>query len=578
MPTNTEAKSQYSMQLVAQDSCGLETFVTVVLSFNLSPEQPSYIYRFFYYSKIASNVFSRFIFMDTLANFLGDSDRSNIGFTQFNKDVIFYYNCSISYSPCDLYRLETIYNKLAANGDPRLALVNAFATNFVVTYVLKQSDTCKGPYTPIVVNPPPIVFIWLCGFYTYNIPEKTFYDYEQGYTKNLNLTLLNSVSVSSLIQFSSLSQSISILPTASLMSSSTRYSFDLVATNKAQLRGATSLVLQLQGPFSLFQECQIRLVLIRGTSLHSSLIEAAQFIIEKLAIYFGIRQDEIVVVDLQDSRDSFYFSWSYCSKNYQLYVNDSDDQNVDYIGLQQKILMRLFYDDRITYNINFKNIFGSYFSVSTVTTSFTKRCANFPPIPLKDEITIIISYGGYYFHSYQNNYFYDFNEGGAFNMRIKLFSFEKIPVQLDSWVNVDIVTKRIIAVIYDNIRNDAARKYQYFLTAIDSSGLTSQISVILLKDNAIYNQVVPFYIKYYFYYGGSSDSVYVNQSLYMVDSIRNYFTSITSTSMILVKYFTKAYGYFEYRVIAWTIAFHTCESSVLNRIKDIYSSQGTYFL
>ncbi|XP_065654318.1 uncharacterized protein LOC105844463 isoform X3 [Hydra vulgaris] len=577
MPTYTEAKSKYVLLLYAQDSCGLETSISIVLQFKqpINFQQPTYFYRFIFSSVINPDVTSRFLFMDTLANFLGDSNRSNIGFSQFNQNMIFYFNCSISYSPCDIYKLDAIYNKLATPDSlPRSSLINAFTPNFILTLVVKQLDKCYGPFTPIVVDPPPKIFVWLCGVFTYYIPEKTFYDYEQGYTKNLNLNLQSSSYASSLIQFSSSSQSISILPTASFMALSTSYYFNLVATNRAQLSSLVSLVIQLQGPYSLFRECQIKLLLVKGMSRHSSTYEAAIFIIGKLAVYFSIRIDEIVVVDLQDSTDSITFSWSFCSKNYQSYVNDSTAQSVDYIAFQQKILMRLFYEDRVTFNVEFKNVFGSYFTVSTVTTDFTKRCANFPPISLKDEITIIISYGGYYFHTYQDNYFYDFKDGGAFNLKISLSTLKGSPVQLDSWVNVDIVTRRIIAVVYDSIRRDVLQKYQFYLTAINSLGLTSQISVVILKDSMIYNQLGPFYIRYYFSYAGSSDSVYVNQSAYMVDSILRYFTSITSKSMILVNYFLKAYGYLEYRVMEWTVAFHTCDSIVLKTIKDMYTNQG----
>ena len=240
----------------------------------------------------------------------------------------------------------------------------------------------------------------------------------------------------------------------------------------------------------------------------------------------------------------------------------------------------LFQQDRKSIQPNFKSTFSNEYNIESVVTQFTGRCQNLPPIPSVREITISISYGGYYTHNYKEDYFYDYEDGGAYSLNLLFLNSGFQQVLIDHWVNIDLTKKSIIAVIYDQIRFSTNTRFTYYLQAIDQGGLSGIITVILIRDQITYASA-PFNFVYYLEYTGQPNSIYVNQSSYIIQSIISFFNSVSNTrniittmNLILVRSYAQIFGYPQYRVITYTLANQDCNSKILEYMKTVYSSQG----
>ena len=68
--------------------------------------------------------------------------------------------------------------------------------------------------------------------------------------------------------------------------------------------------------------------------------------------------------------------------------------------------------------------------------------------------------------------------------------------------------------------------------------------------------------------------MYVRQSHYLINSIVQYFSSISTYVFVLVRRYAQIAGYPQYRIIEFSIARETCSSKVLEKVKNVYSNQG----
>ena len=139
----------------------------------------------------------------------------------------------------------------------------------------------------------------------------------------------------------------------------------------------TSLTIDILGPYSILQECSIKITMTRlSTATSRTNLQTIQYFIQRLASYFQVTEEEIGVVSYstQSSSTSVVFTWSYCSATYrtQAYQTDSSTLKVDYFNLQIKIL-RLLFDGNRKVQTSFLSVFSSQFTIRKVETQFTGR-------------------------------------------------------------------------------------------------------------------------------------------------------------------------------------------------------------
>ena len=303
-----------------------------------------------------------------------------------------------------------------------------------------------------------------------------------------------------------------------------------------------------------------------------------EYFIQRLASYFQISTQEVGVVSYtsQSSSTNVVFTWSYCSAIYRTkaYEVNSHSLAVDYYNLQVKIL-RMLFDGSRKVQASFLAVFSGQFQITKVETKFSGRCKNLPPIttPGHSEIVMYISYGGYVTHTYQDNYFYDYEDGGTFSLNLVFLDSLNQTILIDHWINVDYTMRTIYAIVNDEIRASALSVMTYYLHATDSVQQSTAITITVRKYTTTF-AFAPFNISYALKYNSQSGMIYVRQCKYLIDSITQYFTSISTYVYVLVRWYVQTAGYPQYRIITFSIALETCSSQVLAKVKTFYVSQG----
>ena len=154
--------------------------------------------------------------------------------------IIEFFSCNVTYNPCNLYRLQQIKSEFSDNNNfPTTKFRDHMEPDFNVGLVAGDyEEPCGQPNPPVVIVIPPKQIIYCCGIFQYTIPERTFFDNEQGYTRHLDLSLTSSTfSMTSFTEFSSQSQSLMLIPSASVISAhqSQTFVYQLKATDNTQL-------------------------------------------------------------------------------------------------------------------------------------------------------------------------------------------------------------------------------------------------------------------------------------------------------------------------------------------------------
>ena len=297
---------------------------------------------------------------------------------------------------------------------------------------------------------------------------------------------------------------------------------------------------------------------------------------QRLASYFKITENEIGVVSYKTTSSSVVFTWSYCSSIYyqQSYQSNSNALSVDHYNLQVKILKQLFDSER-TVQTSFYSVFSGQFKINKVQTMFSGRCRDLPPVPTPGhhELVIYLSYGGYVTHKYLDNYFYDFEDGGAYSLALTFLNSANQSVFVDNWINVDYALYTIYAIVDDNIRASSASVFTYYLRGTDKAKQSAHITITVRKYTTTF-AFAPFNITYNLQYTGVTGMMYVRQSHYLINSIVQYFSSISTYVFVLVRQYVHLTGYPQYRTITFSVARETCASKVLEKVKTVYSSQG----
>lgn len=553
--------------------------------------KPHYRYQIVLSPFTSTKIDDYHIFLNKIGSYgITGFERPNIGFWSYRSDssgtstVVDFFNCNFTYTPCDLFRYNQIKSKFSdQNNFAVTKFKDHMQPEFTIAVMSSFYDApCGQNNPPIVITVPPVQITYMCAVFRYTIPEQTFYDYEVGYTRNLTLSISGTdfeMSTSS-VQFATKTQSLTLIPSADQLDAhqSQMFVYQLKATDNSQLSQVTDLTIKIVGPYSILQECAIEIQMTRlSTAASRTGVETVEYFMQRLASYFQITVDEIGVVSYKSTSSSnIVFTWSYCSSIYtrQSYQSNSNSLTVDYYNLKVKILQQLF-DTQRKVRTSFFAVFSGQFTINSVQTKFTGRCRDLPPVatPGHHEIVIYLSYGGYVTHKYLDNYFYDFEDGGAYSLSLTFLNSANQTLLIDNWINIDYALYTIYAIVDDNIRSSSASIFTYYLRATDKAQQSAFITVTVRKYTTTFT-FAPFNITYNLQYTSTSGMMYVRQSHYLINSIVQYFSSISTYVFVLVRRYAQIAGYPQYRIIEFSIARETCSSKVLEKVKNVYSNQG----
>ena len=529
----------------------------------------------------------RFDFIKKLANYRRDKNLRAVGLKDISSTRLSYFNCSVSYRPCNWAELKNIKSTYSStNNHPISAFRQAMSPTYTFYYIsVIYQNPCGAvePQPPTVTTIIPTWYVFMCERVLYPILDNTFYDFEDGSTKNLKLTFSGQTSslfvYSGWLEFNSSYQVLEFTANAFAMKEQpdNGYTFSLIATDSTDLSVSTNVAIEMYGPYSILEECQIQMIFSSKKFADLSVLTISNFLVRRLVNYFKIEMNELGMVSvIKSSSTEITFSWSYCSSLYKTdaYLSNSKTLEVDYYNFIVKILIKLFQYDRKSVQVKFKNWFGETVTVLSVKTRFTGRCANLPPIvpPGVIDINMVINYGGYASYKYLWNIFYDFEDGWAYSLRLTILDRYYKSLLIDHWVNIDVTTYTIFAVVNDYIRFSSQIVYIFYIRATDTGGKYVSLKLTVTKSEATLT-FSPFNITYELYFHGTYNLIYVNQSSYIINQIKNYF-SLESTNYVLMRWFYSGNGNPSWRHITWSVADHTCSSIVLSKVKSLQSQTG----
>ena len=583
------------ISLVAKDSTGQEGSVNIVFSFTQHPA-PKYVYKIVFESVHSTTVDEVNTFSAKMKSFLHDNSASSFGLighprVSSSTHFIEFANCSVSYNPCDIYGLTTVKNRLLTSSNLPTSEFKAAMRPFAISYgTVQLTSPCSTAATnpPIVVNRINYLNISYWSIFTFQIATNTFYDTEDGNTRRLTLRLTNgnnqALSSNFWMQLNTKTQVITAYAYSSLALSqpSLGYSFILTATDSTSLSASNSFYARLYGPYKIFNDCQIRIKFNVGASLTSSSNNMlADRVIKSLQSYFSISSSEIgLVAFTRHSSSQFTFAWSYCSPIYRQIPMAFSSQytTVDYTGLVTKVLMSLFQSDRKTVRISFYSAFNGL-GVVSVQTQFTGLCQNIPPVLTSlTSLSLNLNYCGYRKETMQSTWFYDFEDGNAFSLKLALLTDKNETVGVESWMNMDMITRSLLMSLRDTQRTSEQSNFLFYLKATDTGG-KSAVLPINLRKLAPTSTKSPFSITFqYTMKSSTSSDIYVNESIVLSDQTAQLY-ALTNGKSVITSQYTAQLAPVDSRSFTWlTCSYEACSSStVLQKTRQLLQSSSGIF-
>ena len=579
------------MTLVATDKTGQEGSVVVKFSFT-HHEEPKYTYKLVYqtsrkYTKAIDEIVD---FSQQLQHYLNDYSQSSFGLILHSEPFsgshsIHYANCSISYNPCDKARLNSAKSLLLTSTNiPTQQFQNAmhgFSIQYGTVQILSPCSE-SNVHPPSVTSRIALLNITICGLFSFAIPANTFYDTEDGDTRKLSLSLTDAshqaLSKNYWLQFNTSTQTIEAFATANhaLAQSSSGYSFLLTATDSSSLSASNSFNTKIVGPAQILKDCQIQIVFNVAASLSSSNNNVLiQKVMKGLRTYFSLTATEIGLVDfIRHSSSQFTFSWSYCSASYShISTSFSSESQVDYHGLVTKILVLMFGADRKSVQAAFLSAFEQL-TVVSAKTSFSGVCKNLPPILTSiRKLRIQVENCGYKMEELQQSWFYDYEDGNAFDLNLNLLDNKNKTVSINNWVQIDLKARKVLVSLRDSQRDQLQKDYTFYLKATDKDGKSVFLPITVAKLTPTTTKS-PFSITFEFTLPTSySQNSYVNESIMLSDATAKLYSLINGKSVITSQ-FTSQAAPVETRSFTWLPCnFQSCSgSSALQLTKQLFDA------
>ena len=577
-----------TFKLTATDETGLEEIIDVIIKFQAIRETPKYFYVLgtsLTQTTIISELTKRFWIAQGISSYLNQTTTRDVGLKEMTKGEYRFFNCSIRFEPCDWASFQTVKTLLSGNGNvPNEDLQKGLYPKYQITYVSTEYELpCSndGSNPPDVIQKIQDLTIRLCTWMDWSLPKETFYDLEDGDTRNLAISIKDEgtdTNIENWIYFNPKDQRLWINALATVARKQPNgYKFSVIATDSSSRTAGTEMLVKFVGPYSILEECKLKMTIeLRKDFSTVNKVSIMRLIMQKMAIYFQIQLDEIGAVDYQIDiqKKQVVLFWSYCSNRYKSkeYDMDSKKLEVDYYNLIVKILLKLYQNDRKTVQDEFIRSFGNDFVVTDVKPEFTGRCTNLPPIvyPGTPDFQMTVHYFGYAAEFYENTIFYDFEDGWAYQLVLVVSEtrHQGLKTMIDSWINVDTVSHNVYAVADNRVRNLSSFKWIFYLIAEDTGGKQATIPIHVNIQRSTLT-ISPFQFRFIYTYQGAPSQVYVNQTIYLMEKFALFYQINTNNMVILT--FNSIVGNLNLRVIEWSTLQENCKSSVYTTTQSLRS-------
>ena len=590
-PTRTESllhnNNPVDFKLIATDKSDLSASITIKIVIEIPPE-PKYTFSFKYtvLQNFNNRVLETLMFSKKVARYT-ESRITSAGLIEYNIDnantkEFTYGDCLISYNPCDdisIERLKRFFIDFSTNL-PNNFLKMSMLPQFQIVFVKTKAEyPCNQgiPIPPKIIKEIKTISISKCGYFSYKIPENTFYDNQDGNTRNLNLSLFtiknNPLKKSSWLQFNSQQQVIYAVALHKISEENPNgINYILTATDTTDLATPMTFTVFVGGSSNnLNTECKIEIV-FNTNDRESNFVQRLQYLLSKLRNYFQLESlRDIFVVDFKKHvQTQFILTWSYCPLVHE--EESSSGHKKHHFNLISKILMKLFLSDREKVNPSFYDAFGTKYSVQNVRTLFTGRCRNLPPVvpPQTPVISITVSECGYTQRYLENSLFYDFEQGGTSNLLLQLYEkMSNKEIFIDSFISLDIDSRSIIAISTAAQKYLTNKVYTFTLKAVDDIGQYAELPVYVQIRLSPLSKVAPFEITFFLEYTGSLSKSMGFQAKYIIQQIKSFY-QIPTNKLIFIHSYKVIPGLSEARKMVWTTCFYqSCQSLILQRSKEL---------
>ncbi|XP_065652340.1 uncharacterized protein LOC105846337 isoform X1 [Hydra vulgaris] len=594
-----------SYYLCCRDKLGAVVFQQIDIIIAEPNIIPSHLITFYSYLHLSQNdteVQSQIL--DKIALFLGEEDTKNIEVKNFSRDssisdhiTLSWYNCTID-DPCspEINLLKNkFFNKLNLNSQFALAMIPEFVMiggKFNVSLLCaslqntSQSLSIKNltiKYTnhaPVARQPLQDIIVPSCSTFSFRIPEDTFFDIEDGNTRNLKLNLLTEellpIPKTSWVQFVESTQVVygfSKLIDFKELNSSIDYFLE--ATDNGGYKAYTKVVLAMPArpkiPFV------VNITLSRFFDLNSSDLIEQIFLAGQISYFMGDKDvSQIIVVDYMRKTHSVFISWSNCSS-----INENCPHKTKNL-LQNKLL------EKSSPSSTFVNKIKTYYSVQKITLDSYSHCfqppkfensfnasftaiTNEPPKVIRYIPPQYVDLCQPFIYRIPEDIFTD-EDGSTSSLKLKLLDINFKEVRNDSCIILGI-NSTINGIIKLSDIHKKNNDFRYLLSASDSSGLETKIPLSLKTRNYFkklsYHLVLELKIQF-----TQADT---NLLLNLIYKINNYFGTADNPDILPISFENKR-NYQNIYVLAWTfcsLKFETCPRDKLNDInRKLFESDG----
>ncbi|XP_066925834.1 uncharacterized protein, partial [Clytia hemisphaerica] len=447
-----------------------------------------------------------FQIINKIVFFFGDHNMDNIKVVKFFEKpgsigtIIFKWtNCTFDFTTCPTDQIELLVQKITSSN-------GAFAKSFEPNYRVKSIEyvyntPCQKPTTtlaptttplpspPKVVNYISTIITKRCANLHFPIPEKTFYDDEDGWTRNLTLLLMTvtdeKLSSGSWIQFDQQSQTIIGRP-AKLTNIPDPYQsfiYNLVAMDKEGNQSPLVIridVLSDPKPNTINQN--FTLILKKNFPINIPDVKAYKERLKtKIASYYG------------DTGSYFINEIDFASNSklltaflVELYTRLIKDKIMDLSGKCRTQFAFIFLPEftvkELTMQIN--SDCGIITSTITPTTAaLVTPSSSISPMPdttikvLVDEINIPVDYCKQVEYMIPENIFHDEATGNSRSFTYSLLYEDKLTVTCSSWLQLNVTSGNEL---YGNmLQTQPVNPVKYKLRALNEVGASATSDILI---------------------------------------------------------------------------------------------------
>jgi hypothetical protein len=250
-------------------------------------------------------------FLEKLSKFI-DEDKENIRIVSYNISknypadvVISWTNRTASFNTCDH---EIIKNRFQEFVNDESGVTRSFSDVLLPYFILQDIklrflETCKKTFTntpPVILSPVVILNVPIYRELRFQLPPKMFYDAQDGYTRNLTVTVLDRenkpLNSSSWIQFDSTTQLLYGLPTSAVAKTqpSDGYVMLIVAkdTDSNAVNSTTRIVVNGTHEAATYL---VKIGMVVNTSLECSDSDLVLNFLTMMKVFLG--RSDIIVTD-----------------------------------------------------------------------------------------------------------------------------------------------------------------------------------------------------------------------------------------------------------------------------------------